>query len=180
MRAAAARPTHLRLSLDQFHWNLLHNLNSKSFQGGCPFRAVGEQPDASQIQVGEDLRSDADFTLGLANIIQQRRQFLSAVKAERCSVPGSLDRESLRSLMQVDQCAASFLCNAAQGTFQGRVAFTAGGAEDVAHQAMRMHTDENRLVAAFNVAADERHVRLAAVYFALVGDEAKLSVARLD
>src|SRR5450755_3316626 len=67
----------------QRHWNLFHNLDAESFQAGNLARMIRKQPYAPQIQVRQDLRADANFALGLALALRQRRQTFVAMKRER-------------------------------------------------------------------------------------------------
>jgi len=121
----------IRFSLDQFHLEPARQFQFQIFQGGGSFRAVGEQPDTSQFRSERSLRSDADFTLGLANIIKQRRQFCPQGKSVLFG-PRSFDGESSKSDAGRSVRRGRPVQCVPQRPFQGRVAFTAGGAEDVA------------------------------------------------
>ena len=84
----------------QLHRHLLDNFNSKSFERGHFFRPVGQQADAAQVQVRENLCADPDFALGLAFDCRSRDGKLpAAVEAERGAVSDFLDRKSLRRLV---------------------------------------------------------------------------------
>jgi hypothetical protein len=58
----------LRMSFHsiQQHWHLLDDLDVESFERGDFSGMVGQEANSAQIQIGEDLRSDADLALGLA------------------------------------------------------------------------------------------------------------------
>src|SRR5450631_3172764 len=91
-----------------------------------------------------------------------------------------LHGESLRGLVQVDQRSAPILGNAAESALQRGVAFASSRSEDVAHQAMRVHSNQHRIFAVLNVSTNQRHVRLTTIDFARIGDHAKLAKARVD
>ena len=101
-------PLHKNLSAFhclQIYRDLLDDFDSKSFQRGYFLWSIRQQADAVQIQVGENLGADANFALRLPFVFQQGREFTAAVEAEGGAVAEFLDRESLRSLVQVDQGA---------------------------------------------------------------------------
>ena len=81
--------------------------------------------------------------------------------------------------MQIDQRAAAFAGDGLHRAFDGGVTIAGCRSEDVAHYAMGVHADQHRF-AAFNVAPHQCDVRFAAVDFALIGDQAKLSVMGAD
>src|SRR5579862_9437587 len=61
------------------------------------------------------------------------------------------------------------------------MALAAGRSEYVAHEAVSVHADHNWRFAVLDVSPNQRHVRLSAtVHFALIGDQAELSEARID
>jgi hypothetical protein len=74
---------------------LLHNFYSETFQRGYASGVIGQQPDASQVQVREDLRTDADLTLRLAFAFRKRGQPFVAMEGKQRLFPDALDGESL-------------------------------------------------------------------------------------
>ena len=56
---------HRRLARGR-HRHLFHDLDAKAFQSGDFARVVGQDADALQVEVREDLRADADLALRLA------------------------------------------------------------------------------------------------------------------
>src|ERR1700687_5743192 len=117
----------------QRHRNLFHDLDSESLQTGHLARMIGEQPDAPQIQVRQDLRADSDFALGLALALGERRQKLLPMKRERCPLRQLLHRKAFRSLMQIDQRAPAFPGNPLHRALDGGTAIAARGSENIAH-----------------------------------------------
>jgi len=71
----------------QLHWNLIDNLNPKSFQCSHAFGLVRKQTNAPQLQVRENLRPDSNLALRLLSRIEQRGQFESMVKDKPCPLP---------------------------------------------------------------------------------------------
>ena len=70
--------------------------------------------------------------------------------------------------MQVDERAAPVLRDASHGAFERGMAFAACRAEDVAHQAMRVHADQHRGLAVLDISSqNEGHMRLAALSISL-------------
>ena len=53
--------------------------------------------------------------------------------------------------MQIDQRAPPFLRDPPQRPFERGVAFASGGAENVSHQAVRVHADQHRARALFSI-----------------------------
>src|SRR6266496_6359738 len=81
--------------------------------------------------------------------------------------------------MQIDQRTSTFTSYRIQCPFQRGPAIAAGGSENIADEAMRVHTYQHWLVSLINVAADQRQMRVPSIYFAFVGDDAEFSVARV-
>ena len=63
-------------SLDrtQFDRHLLDNLNPKTFERGYPLRTIGQQADAPQVQIRQNLRSDPDLALNLLLLIDTAKE----------------------------------------------------------------------------------------------------------
>src|ERR1700739_4462165 len=82
--------------------------------------------------------------------------------------------------MQIDQGASAFLRYLTKRAFERRMTFAAGGAENVAHQAVGMHADEHGTVAVLDFTPDQRDVRLAAIDLTFIGDQAELAKPGID
>ena len=54
--------------------DVLDDFDVVAFQCGDAARIVGEQADTVQLEIGKDLRADADFALTAALILRQRGQ----------------------------------------------------------------------------------------------------------
>ena len=80
--------------------------------------------------------------------------------------------------MQIDKSSPSFAGDGLHGSFDCRVTVTTGRAENVAHEAMRVHPNQNRFAAVFNVTANQRDMGFAAIHFAFVRDQPKFAVTR--
>ncbi len=63
--------------------DLLDDLDAEAFEAGDFARMIGQQADALEVQVGEDLGADADFALGAALALGQRRQALFVMELQR-------------------------------------------------------------------------------------------------
>ena len=72
-------------------WDLLDDFDAEAFEAGYFARVIGEQADALEVEVGEDLRADADFALGAALVFGQRGQALFVVKLQGQLVAELLD-----------------------------------------------------------------------------------------
>src|SRR6202034_3697382 len=124
---------------------------------------------------GQILRTDTHFALRLPFVLIQVGKPLPAMEAERGAIADFLDRKSLGSLMQIDQRPAALLGNPAEGAFERGMALAAGRAEYVAHQAMRVHADQNWRIAGLKIATNQGYVRLAAVNFARIRNQPEFS-----
>ena len=62
--------------------HLLDDLDAEAFQSGDFARVIGQDADALQVQVLEDLRADADLALRLALAFRQGRQALFVVELD--------------------------------------------------------------------------------------------------
>src|ERR1017187_6799217 len=142
----------------QLHWNLFDDFYAEAFERGHFFGTIGEQRDAAQVQIRQNLSTHANPALNLLFVVVQRRKPLPAMKADRGSFADLFDGKSLRGLVQVDQRSASFLRNAAQRAFQRGVAFAARRSKDVSHQAVRVHADQNRCFAMLDISANQSDV----------------------
>src|SRR5207248_4967403 len=160
-------------------WNLLHNLYPKSFQRSDAAGMIGQQTDASQVEVRQYLSAQADFALGFPLALGQRRQAAIAMKRQHSLVANFVDREPLGTLVQINQRPTAFRSDHPHRTFEGCAAVTTGCSKNVAQYAMRMHTDQHGLVAT-QITANHGDVRLAAVHFAFVSDHAKLAFCSSD
>src|SRR5436190_22947488 len=78
--------------------------------------------------------------------------------------------------MQVDQRATFFAGNRYQRAFKRFATVACGRSENISDEAMRMHPDKDWLIAGINVTSHQREMRIAAIHFALVGNDAKLAM----
>ena len=62
--------------------HLLDDLDAEAFQSGDFARVVGQDADALQVEVREDLRADADFALRLALAFGQGWQALLVMELD--------------------------------------------------------------------------------------------------
>lgn len=62
------------------HWHLLFDGDAETFQSGDSLGMVGKQAYLMDIQVGENLRAYADFSLGFSLVIGGSRRSYFAVK----------------------------------------------------------------------------------------------------
>ena len=62
---------------------LLDDFDAEAFETGDFARVIGEQTNALEVQVGEDLRSDADFALSATLAFGQRRKTLLVMELQR-------------------------------------------------------------------------------------------------
>ena len=105
---------------------------------------IGKQPDSLQVQIGKDLRSQADLAMNLALAFGKGRNDVRDERSET-TVADFFRRETFGGLVQVNQRAPLFLGDHLQRSFERLMAIAAGGAENVAQQAVRVHADQNRL-----------------------------------
>src|ERR1700719_255431 len=98
----------------QLYGYLFDDFNPESFQGRDFLRPVRQQPNPPQVQIRQNLRPDANLALDMLAIVVERSKGPSAMEAQSGSLANSLDRESLRSLMQIDQRAQPFIRDAPQ------------------------------------------------------------------
>ena len=92
---------------------MLGNLNVEAFEGGDPAGMIGEQTDAAQFEVGENLSADADIALTGALIFRQRGQGAILVELQGEFIVQRLDGEAERALVQIDDGAAILFGDAA-------------------------------------------------------------------
>ncbi len=160
---------------------------------------VGEQADAVDAEVGEDLAAEADGAddaagailcsfAGAELLVQDDAAGVMRDAAEGAGFCagfgwGSVDFKTGRGVVQVDESAAAFFRDPAQGAIDDFAA-VAIGVEDFAGGAAGVDADQNWFAglgaAAVEVAFDEGHVAFAAVDFTLVGDHAELAEFCLD
>src|SRR5271166_1885599 len=157
--------------------NLFDDLDAEAFEAGDFARVIRQQADALEVEVAENLRSDADFALGAALAFGQRGQALFVVELQRELVAEFLDGVALRGLVEIDERAAAFVGDAAHGSVDGVAAAAPGGAEDVSHEAVGVHADENGVVGGvLDVAFDECSVGFG-VDVGFVDDHAEVAVS---
>src|SRR6185437_1419624 len=146
--------------------HLLHDFNIKSFEGGYSSRMVGQQSDAAQSKVRQNLGAQADFALCFTLAFRQRRLSPIVVERDRGLLADSLDRESPRGLMEIDERASSFSGNYLHCAFKGCAAIASCRSEDITDQAMCVHAHQHRLVAIVDFATHQRQMRISAFYLA--------------
>src|SRR5271157_179879 len=138
---------------------------------------VGQHANALEVQVGQNLRANADFALGPPLAFRQGWQALLVMELYGHALAKPLNRIALRGRMQIDQRAAAFFRNAAHRALDHVVTSTPARAEDVAYEAMRMHAHQHRFFArVFHVALDHRNVRVAGD-LRLVDDHAEVTIS---
>src|SRR5438445_4448302 len=70
-RHSATRSAEFAGDGTDIHRHLLNDANPESFERGHAPWMIGEQADARDVQVGEDLRTDPDLPLGAALVVGQ-------------------------------------------------------------------------------------------------------------
>ena len=107
---------------------------------------VGQQTNFVQPEVGNDLRAHSRLVLQLSLSIRARLVVCPAkVRQNADAVRISLITEAWTGLMEIDQDAASFLCDALQRPSNSLLAVTVGGGEDVSVGAVSVHPHEHWL-----------------------------------
>src|SRR5207249_5810574 len=79
--------------------------------------------------------------------------------------------------MEVNQCTPPLALNHLHRAFNGGVTIADGRSEDIAHQAVRVHTNQHRFAATFSIASNQRDMRLASIHFAFVSNYAEFTMA---
>src|ERR1700756_1392770 len=80
--------------------------------------------------------------------------------------------------MEVNQRPPPLPINHLHRAFNGGVTIADGRSEDITHQAVRVHTNQHWLPAAFNVATNQRDVRLASIDFTFVSNQPEFAMSR--
>src|SRR5215469_6174377 len=81
--------------------------------------------------------------------------------------------------MEINQGSASFVRDRFERAIKGLATVATGGAEDVANQAMRVHSNQHPGIALLNVSFYQCQMRVSAIYFALVSHNSKVAVTRV-
>src|SRR5208282_5985106 len=110
----------------------------------------------------------------------KRRETPIAMESQKRLFPDFFRRETLGGLVQVNQCASLLGGYHLERGLEGLMAVAAGGAENVAQQAVRVHADQDGLGRIADIAANQGHVGSATVHFTLVGDEAEFPMLGFD
>src|ERR1035437_8871473 len=95
--------------------HLLHDFDPEALETGDLAGVGGEQANAFEVQVRQDLRADADLALGAPLALGQRCQLLLVVELDGHMVAESLHRIALGGRVQVDQRPAAFFRDAPHG-----------------------------------------------------------------
>src|SRR6202167_5144792 len=125
------------------HRNLFDNLDIEALKRGYSPGVIGQEADAFQIQVGKNLRSQADFAMDSALVLGHRGQTTLAMKCQEGLLADFFRREAFGGLVQVDKCSAIFFRNNLQRSLQRLIAIASRRTEDVAEEAVCVHTDQD-------------------------------------
>src|ERR1019366_9226563 len=98
---------HRRFSCRRYR-DLLHDFDSEALEAGDLTGMIGQQANALEVQVRQDLRANADLALGAPLALGQGCQLLLVVELDGHMVAESLYRIALGGRVQVDQRAAAF------------------------------------------------------------------------
>ena len=82
-------------SLSNFHWHLIDDLDSETFERRHFLWTICQQTYPPQIQVGQNLGADSDLALHHAFVVVERRQCAAAMESEGAAVSDFFDRKSL-------------------------------------------------------------------------------------
>src|ERR1700722_14685209 len=139
---------------------------------------IGEQPDLSDVQIGQYLSTQAD--LAQNPLMPVVAMLAAAVQEEAVWVDAAVNFETFAAVVQVDQGAPSGLGNHFERSLYYLVAVAEGSAEDVSRQAVRVypHQDWFRVDLRAHLASNQRQVTFSPVHFALIGDHAELAETR--
>ena len=160
---------------------LLGDFETIAFEGDDLARMVGEDANAAQAEVDEDLRADAALALHEALAAKVLVDFRARVELDArervvCFFDGRVDAKAAAAMVQVDEDATIFGGDGFQGAVDDFAAVAGERAENVAGQAMRVHANEGRLRAA-ELAANEGDVELI-VGLGGIGEHAEIAEAR--
>jgi hypothetical protein len=149
---------------------LVDDFDAEGFEGDELAGVVGEEADAVETEIGEDLGADADFVLELA------LPFGSGVVEELATMGDEapvLDGDAESGFVEVDEDAGAFAGDAAEGFANHDAALALGGGEGIAIEAAGVHADEDFLLMG-NLAEDEGEVALG-IDGGAVGDGAEVA-----
>jgi hypothetical protein len=146
--------------------DLLDDLDAEAVQSGHVRGVVGEQTDAGDAEVGEDLAAEA----GLAQDALRRGGGGDAAAVEVQAMCLLVDPEAALGVVEVDERSAADAGDGGERVVDGFSAVAEGGAEDGAGEAMGLDADQNGLVRGRGeIAEDESEVGFVRLGFTNTG-----------
>jgi hypothetical protein len=161
--------------------NLFYDLDVEPLKRGDVRGGVREQADLVDAEVSENLAAETYLAEdALVLVILRGAGF--TVEEDAVRLDGAIDVEAAAGVVKVDEGTASGFGDETQGLSHQAMAVAGGSGEDVSREAVRMDANEHGIVAqglvGTDVTSDQRKMALAAVDFALVGDDAEFSIGR--
>src|SRR5439155_3631888 len=155
LRAKVPDVTGPRLGLER---RTGHDIDAVALEAADLLGVVGEEPDAVDTQVAQDLRADPVVPQILAEAeLQVRLDGVPALVLERVGADLVRQPDPPALLMEIDEDAATGRGDQGERLLELIPAIAALGAEHVARQALGVEADEHLGVSP-HVAQDERHV----------------------
>ena len=133
--------------------DLIDNFQAVAIERDDFARMIGEDADAAQAEVDQNLRADSAFALHLALCAEVVASFFAVVKTDtrQLAVFGlvrgiaqhdaRIDLKSPAGVMQIYENPAPRFGDCRERTIDGRVAIARRGTERIAGEAMRVDTD---------------------------------------
>ena len=90
---------------------MLNNLDAVGLERNDPARMIGQQTDATEIEVAQDLRPDSNFALYLPLVLQCGRIALCMVELQPICATALLNRKSKGVLVQINYGSHTFIGN---------------------------------------------------------------------
>src|SRR5450631_2926159 len=130
--------------------NLIDNFEAVAVECDDFARMIGQDADAAEAQVDQNLRADSAFALHLALRAQVMHGFFAVVETDArqfaafgfaraiAQRDARMDLKTSPGVMQVNENAAAGFGNCGERAIDGRVTIAGGGTEGVAGEAMGM------------------------------------------